>query len=191
MFGKKKGFFICNYHGKFLPVAGRNATNSILSKIRLITHKHDGNVLVGHILPRKTMNNNNNHIEISCDRLRKVCWTCFTLSTNFCTVHYMRKPLTEYTTHTHTEHQIILNACLSNTYILAACKWRKTSRIISVTFKYLLITQMLPASQWTHLTIWLYYTCFWCLDISLQSVSGGNHIAVEGIALPQSYPPTL
>lgn len=94
-------------------------------------------------------------------------------------------------THTHTEHQIILNACLSNTYILAACKWRKTGRIISVTFKYLLITQMLPASQWTHLTIWLYYTCFWCLDISLQSVSGGNRIAVDGIALPQSYPPTL
>lgn len=122
MFGKIKVFFICNYHGKFLPVAGRNATNSILSKIRLITHKHDGNVLVGHILPRKKK-----PLETSCVLYISMKVTegvvnlCFTLSTNFCTVHYMRKPLIEYTKNTHTHRTPNHTECMLIQHLHIGC----------------------------------------------------------------------
>lgn len=41
---------VCIYHCKLLSEAGRNTVISILSKITLITHKHDGNIITGHIL---------------------------------------------------------------------------------------------------------------------------------------------
>lgn len=47
------GMFIYRYHGQFLSIAGRDTVSSILSKITLITHEHDGNILLGHILECK------------------------------------------------------------------------------------------------------------------------------------------
>lgn len=44
---------MCIHHGQFFSVAGRNTFDWTLSQITLITHEHDGNVIIGNILPRR------------------------------------------------------------------------------------------------------------------------------------------
>lgn len=42
-----------HYHGQFFSIGCRNTVGCVSSHVTLVAHEHDGNILRGHVLPRK------------------------------------------------------------------------------------------------------------------------------------------